>query len=201
MLFKRNRIIGAKSEKSAKPLSTKSSMLDPTTEDRACNKPLNISGNLAIQNSPSFWSKKPHQHRRPLRSRALAGIDTGGCRTASINTCRTGDLDKARKAAARDFDRLFLDTPSDLEGCGLSRAKVRTLTELLQAKREGTLDLPALSRVPHEERLNRLTPYWGIGPWSVEMWSLFHCRTLTSGLLAIWHSKRARRDLPRTRIP
>ena len=83
---------------------------------------------------------------------------------------------KLEKAAARDFDRLFLDTPSDLEGCGLSRAKVRTLTELLQAKREGTLDLPALSRVPHEERLNRLTPYWGIGPWSVEMWSLFHCK-------------------------
>ena len=63
-----------------------------------------------------FGAKRPHQHRRSLRSRALAGADTSRCGTASINTCRTGDLDKAEKAAARDFDRLFLDTPSDLEG-------------------------------------------------------------------------------------
>ena len=108
---------------------------------------------------------------------------------------------KLEKAAARDFDRLFLDTPSDLEGCGLSRAKVRTLTELLQAKREGTLDLTALSRVPHEERLSRLTPTGVSVLGLLKCGACFIARTLTYGLLAIWHLKRARRDLPRTRTP
>lgn len=83
---------------------------------------------------------------------------------------------KLENAASREFDRLFLDHPADLQGCGLSRAKVRTITELLQARRDGRLDLSALSNVPHEQRLAELTPYWGIGPWSVEMWSLFHCK-------------------------
>jgi len=83
---------------------------------------------------------------------------------------------KVLSATKGQFESTFLDSPERLEGCGLSRAKTRTLTELLAAKRAGTLDLPALAHQPHEIRLSELTPYWGIGPWSVEMWSLFHCR-------------------------
>ncbi|MGB0966027.1 MAG: DNA-3-methyladenine glycosylase family protein [Litorivicinus sp.] len=74
-----------------------------------------------------------------------------------------------------DLESLFLDQPTRLEGCGLSRAKQRTLTELFQAKRAGELDLDALREQSFETRMEALTPYWGIGPWSVQMFSMFHC--------------------------
>ena len=83
---------------------------------------------------------------------------------------------KVQRATDGQFESAFLDNPECLEGCGLSNAKKRTLTELLAAKREGALDLPGLANETHQTRLDTLTPYWGIGPWSVEMWSLFHCK-------------------------
>lgn len=82
---------------------------------------------------------------------------------------------KVQAACQGNFEQAFLDAPETLEGTGLSRAKVRTLTELLQAKRDGTLDLEHLAGLDFAGRHAALTPYWGIGPWSVEMWSMFHC--------------------------
>ena len=74
-----------------------------------------------------------------------------------------------------DFEGVFLDRPDALRECGLSRAKQRTLTELFQAKRDGSLDLPSLIDMEFDTRLATLTPFWGIGPWSVQMFSMFHC--------------------------
>lgn len=69
---------------------------------------------------------------------------------------------------------LFLDRPETLADCGLSRAKMRTISELLGAGRAGKLDLTALASAPYESRMQALLPFWGIGPWSVQMFSMFH---------------------------
>ncbi len=84
--------------------------------------------------------------------------------------------ERVHRASDGDLFGSFLDAPERLEGCGLSRAKVRTLTELMRAGREGTLDLVWLATQPMQTRLDHLLPFWGIGPWSVEMFSLFHAR-------------------------
>lgn len=83
---------------------------------------------------------------------------------------------RVQSVAADDLFNCFLNQPERLEGCGLSRAKLRTLTELLRAGRDGQLDLAWLATQPMAVRLEQLLPYWGIGPWSVEMFSLFHAR-------------------------
>lgn len=90
------------------------------------------------------------------------------------------------KAAASIFVRLtetvggtvtpaaILSTqPARLRHAGLSAAKVRSLTELAEAVRSGTLNLLALKRVPPEEAVARLTTLYGIGPWTAEMFLIF----------------------------
>ena len=69
---------------------------------------------------------------------------------------------------------LVLDTPERLEGCGLSNSKLKTLTGVLTAGRAGELDLTALARADYPTREKALLPFWGIGPWSVQMFSMFH---------------------------
>jgi 3-methyladenine DNA glycosylase/8-oxoguanine DNA glycosylase len=65
------------------------------------------------------------------------------------------------------IDALAAGQTSEL---GLSRAKQRTLTELLN---HGESWLCALMDTSETERFRQLTALWGIGPWSVAMWELF----------------------------
>jgi DNA-3-methyladenine glycosylase II len=58
----------------------------------------------------------------------------------------------------------------DMSGLGLSRAKQRTLTDLLI---KGESWLLALTDCSEQDRFDELTTLWGIGPWSVAMWELF----------------------------
>lgn len=73
------------------------------------------------------------------------------------------------------FD-LFLIHADRLDACGLSKAKRRTLNELITAGAAGELDLATLAQAPFEDRKKALLPFWGIGPWSVEMFSMFHAK-------------------------
>ncbi len=62
---------------------------------------------------------------------------------------------------------------NDLREAGLSRSKVRTIQALSAHLVSGELDLNHLAGLPDAEIMKQLTPYYGIGPWTVEMLLIF----------------------------
>jgi DNA-3-methyladenine glycosylase II len=92
------------------------------------------------------------------------------------------------KAARSIFERLterfggrtptpreLLDTdPEELRGVGLSRAKVAFLRDLAEHVEDGELVLEELAELPDEEVSARLTAIKGLGPWTVDMFLIFH---------------------------
>jgi DNA-3-methyladenine glycosylase II len=92
------------------------------------------------------------------------------------------------KAARTIFERLIglfgdrtpsprelLETdPERLRGSGLSRAKVAFLRDLAEHVEDGELDLEQLAELPDDEVLAQLTQVKGLGPWTVDMFLIFH---------------------------
>jgi len=62
---------------------------------------------------------------------------------------------------------------SSLLGCGLSNAKLHTLTGLAQAQATGELDFACLDQMPVSEATAKLCQYKGIGPWTAQVYLLF----------------------------
>jgi DNA-3-methyladenine glycosylase II len=71
--------------------------------------------------------------------------------------------------------RELLDAdPQTLRDVGLSRAKVAYLRDLAERVEDGDLDLDAVAQMPDEEVAAQLTQVNGLGPWSVQMFLIFH---------------------------
>jgi DNA-3-methyladenine glycosylase II len=71
--------------------------------------------------------------------------------------------------------RELLDAdPEDIRSVGLSNAKVRYLRDLAEHVEDGELDLEALPELPDEEVFDQLTAIKGLGPWTVDMFLMFH---------------------------
>jgi len=71
--------------------------------------------------------------------------------------------------------RELLDTdPEEIRGVGLSRAKVAFLRDLAEHIEDGELDLEKLPELPDDEVLDQLTRVKGLGPWTVDMFLMFH---------------------------
>jgi DNA-3-methyladenine glycosylase II len=69
----------------------------------------------------------------------------------------------------------LLDTdPEHLRGVGLSRAKVAFLRDLAEHIEDGELDLEHLAELPDDDVLAQLTQVKGLGPWTVDMFLIFH---------------------------
>jgi DNA-3-methyladenine glycosylase II len=64
--------------------------------------------------------------------------------------------------------------PEALRGVGLSRAKVAYLRDLAAHVEDGELDLDSIAELPDEEVATQLTQVNGLGPWSVQMFLIFH---------------------------
>jgi DNA-3-methyladenine glycosylase II len=62
---------------------------------------------------------------------------------------------------------------TELRGCGLSGAKVKTLKAIAQNVKQNTIDLISLKRESPGVAEAELTAIWGLGPWSVEMFLMF----------------------------
>jgi DNA-3-methyladenine glycosylase II len=62
-----------------------------------------------------------------------------------------------------------------LRTCGVSRGKARALLAIRAAEREGWLDGAALAALDHAERSHRLRTIRGVGQWTCDMVSIFHC--------------------------
>jgi DNA-3-methyladenine glycosylase II len=71
--------------------------------------------------------------------------------------------------------RELLDTDPDvLRGAGLSGAKVAFLRDLAEHIEDGDLDLEHLPELPDDEVFEQLVQVKGLGPWTVDMFLLFH---------------------------
>jgi DNA-3-methyladenine glycosylase II len=72
-------------------------------------------------------------------------------------------------------EEILADDPEELRtSAGLSYAKVRYLRSLAEHALDGSLRLDELGRLPDEEVIARLTAVSGIGPWSADMFLMFH---------------------------
>lgn len=71
--------------------------------------------------------------------------------------------------------RELLDVdPQTLREVGLSRAKVVYLRDLAEHVEDGELDLEGIAELPDEDVAAQLTQIKGLGPWSVQMFLIFH---------------------------
>jgi DNA-3-methyladenine glycosylase II len=72
-------------------------------------------------------------------------------------------------------EELLADDPEELRtSAGLSHAKVRYLRSLAEHVLDGSLELGKLGRLSDEEVTARLTAISGIGPWSADIFLMFH---------------------------
>lgn len=60
-----------------------------------------------------------------------------------------------------------------LKDCGLSRAKVKAMKAISEAKQSGLLEVQDLARKSHWERSQSLTSIWGVGQWTADMVGIF----------------------------
>jgi len=69
----------------------------------------------------------------------------------------------------------FLTTDSEtIRSAGLSRSKVAFLVDLAERIDDGRLDLAGLADLSDEDIVAELTEIKGVGPWTAEMFLMFH---------------------------
>jgi DNA-3-methyladenine glycosylase II len=70
--------------------------------------------------------------------------------------------------------KLLSADPGELRGAGLSGAKVNFLRDLAERIDDGRLDIAGLADLPDEDVIATLTEIKGVGPWTAEMFLIFH---------------------------
>ncbi|RMF05403.1 MAG: DNA-3-methyladenine glycosylase 2 family protein [Alphaproteobacteria bacterium] len=142
----------------------------------------------------------PPLRRRPNDFSGLARIIVGQQLSVSSAAAIWGRT----QALVRPFSPagLLAQEPGALRGCGLSAAKIRTLSALAQAIEEGALSLPALADADDDAVREALTMITGIGPWTADIYILFclgRADGWAPGDLALQHAVRdalGRQDRP-----
>jgi DNA-3-methyladenine glycosylase II len=71
-------------------------------------------------------------------------------------------------------DLYLIATENDLRECGLSRPKIRYITNIARALEDGTLTPLNWSAMSDREVAQQLMSIPGIGPWTAEMFLIFH---------------------------
>ena len=56
---------------------------------------------------------------------------------------------------------------------GLSRNKIRTISELSAKSVSGEIDIQSLTELPDDQVMKELCQHYGIGPWTAEMFLIF----------------------------
>jgi DNA-3-methyladenine glycosylase II len=72
--------------------------------------------------------------------------------------------------------QLLAADPEKIRAAGLSRPKIAYLRDLAQHVEDGTLELDRLDELPDEEVSAQLTAIKGLGPWTADMFLMFHLR-------------------------
>lgn len=108
--------------------------------------------------------------RRPADFAGLAQIVTGQL----LSVASAAAIFKRLEGCVYPLDAGTFSamTDQDLDGIGLSSAKIRTLRAVADACNDG-LDLTQLAQRPASEAHYRLCSIKGIGPWSADIFLLF----------------------------
>ena len=69
----------------------------------------------------------------------------------------------------------------ELRACGLSGSKTRSMLDLAERVAAGEISLDRIGRFDDEQVVDALTPVWGIGRWTAQMFLMF-----TLGRLDVW---------------
>jgi len=69
---------------------------------------------------------------------------------------------------------LLAEDAETIRGAGLSGSKVNFLRDLAERVDDGRLDLGRLAELPDEDVIATLTEIKGVGPWTAEMFLIFH---------------------------
>jgi DNA-3-methyladenine glycosylase II len=72
--------------------------------------------------------------------------------------------------------QLLAADPDAIRTAGLSRPKISYLRDLALHVEEGTLELERLPDLPDEEVREQLVAIKGLGPWTADMFLMFHLR-------------------------
>jgi len=70
--------------------------------------------------------------------------------------------------------QLLKADPDKIRAAGLSRPKIAYLRDLARHVEDGTLELERLPELPDEEVTAQLTAIKGLGPWTADMFLMFH---------------------------
>ena len=102
-------------------------------------------------------------------------------------------------------EEVLADDPDELRAAaGLSHAKVRYLRSLAEHVLDGSLDLDGLTGLPDDQVAAALVAVKGIGPWSAQIFLMFHLHrpdVLPVGDLGIRRAVKIRYDLPELPTP
>ncbi len=64
--------------------------------------------------------------------------------------------------------------PNDLKNVGISSSKINYLVHIAESINSGSLDINNLYKLPDDNVRKELTKIKGIGPWTAEMFMIFH---------------------------
>ena len=87
-----------------------------------------------------------------------------------------GRLKDANGGRSPSPQQLLLMRRSKLRACGLSEAKVEYVRDLARHVLSGELDLPRLRRLEDDAVREAITAVKGLGPWTSDMFLIFHLR-------------------------
>jgi DNA-3-methyladenine glycosylase II len=126
----------------------------------------------------------------PLRRRAgglegLVRIVNGQQLSVASASAIHAKLEAAFKPLTAE--KLLAAPDAALQGCGLSRPKIKTVRAIAEAV-VGGLDLDGLATVPPEQAVATLTAISGIGPWTADVYLMFcvgHRDVFAAGDLAL----------------
>ena len=141
----------------------------------------------ALREADLVMARLVDEHASAVR-RDLKREPTGDAYGALLRSIVGQQL--STKAAASIYGRLIdifgghAPTPrqlltadaAEIRSAGLSRAKVAYLRDLAQHVEDGTLELDRLPDLPDEEVTEQLTAIKGLGPWTADMFLMFHLR-------------------------
>lgn len=140
--------------------------------------------------------------RPPLRKRApgfkgLAALIV----SQQVSTASAAAIWKRveERFPALDVADVLGSDDATLQGCGLSRPKIRTLRAIAEAVDTGRLDFDRIGAGSVEEAFQSLVAVKGIGPWTADLYLLFclgHADAFPAGDLALQEAARMGFDLP-----
>jgi DNA-3-methyladenine glycosylase II len=139
----------------------------------ALRKSDDVMGRLIAEHGPLDQNKRRRGRPHDAYGALLRSIVGQQLSTKAASTIyeRLTEMFGGRTPTPRE---LLESDPELIRAAGLSRAKVAYLRDLAEHVEDGELDLQCLPELDDEEVTAELTAIKGLGPWTVDMFLIFH---------------------------